>query len=365
MSREPVALSVQAGVPQPDNVNRALAGRFRRNRWPDERYVSGILHGDRVALSRAITLIESSRPEDQEQAERILEACLPSTGRSIRVGITGVPGVGKSTLIEALGTHLTQKLGHKVAVLAVDPSSQVSRGSILGDKSRMESLATDPNAFVRPSPSGGSLGGVARKTRETILLCEAAGFDVVLVETVGVGQSEAAVHGMTDFFLLLMLAGAGDELQGIKRGIMEMADMIAITKAEGDNRLRAEAAKREYENALHLFPPNPSGWAPRVRLCSAVEGTGVAEIWEEVLRYVELTRGNGYFEHNRRRQAREWMLETIRYALEDQFFGDPAVRRAMPAIEREVLAGKTSSFAAARRLLNLFRQSASPAEETD
>src|SRR5690606_4551418 len=264
-------------------------------------YVDGILRGDRVVLGRAITLVESALPAHQELAEAILERCLPHAGRSVRVGITGVPGVGKSTFIEALGTRLTAA-GRRLAVLAIDPSSTRTGGSILGDKTRMGRLANDPAAFVRPSPSGGSLGGVARRTRETIFLCEAAGFDTVFVETVGVGQSEVSVQAMVDFFLLLVLAGAGDELQGIKRGIVEMADGIAITKADGDNVKAAQLARSQYRHALHLYPPRPSGWKPHVHLCSALTGAGIENVWRDMEAFFAFTRANGSFEQHRQAQ---------------------------------------------------------------
>jgi len=314
-----------------------------------------VLAGDRVILSRAITLVESDRHEDQVLARTIVEGCLPSAGKSIRVGITGVPGVGKSTFIEALGGTLTSK-GRRVAVLAVDPSSQVSNGSILGDKSRMTTLATDPDAFVRPSPSRGSLGGVARKTRETILLCEAAGFDTVLVETVGVGQSEAAVHSMTDCFLLLMLAGAGDELQGIKRGIMEMAHVLAITKADGSNVQNAKLAKQQYANALRLFPPSKSGWRPPVVLSSSVDKSGIQDVWNEVLRYVEFTKANGYFTQKRAEQSIQWMQDTIKDSLLEEFYDHPEIAKRLPDLKQQVLEGKASPQKVAEFLLSIFER---------
>src|SRR6056297_2832095 len=291
------ALHVNKGVEQPASINEHALRKFRKRRKPQytlEQYVDGILNGDRTMLGQAITLIESSRLEHMELAQQIIERCLPYAGKSLRIGITGVPGVGKSTFIEALGTQITTS-GHKLAVLAVDPTSERTGGSILGDKTRMEKLAADPRAFIRPSPSGDSLGGVARKTRETIILCEAAGFDTLFIETVGVGQSETSVHSMVDFFLLLMLAGAGDELQGIKRGIMEMADAIIINKAEGDNRQKSLLAKREYENALHLFPPAESGWTPVVRTCSALEKQGIDKVWETIYEYLNFIKNNDYF----------------------------------------------------------------------
>jgi len=357
-SQSKSALSVAKGVDPPPAINPTLARKLGSRKAKDYgkgEIVDGILGGDRIVLSRAITLVESSRSEDRQMAEEIVEACLPHSGSSIRVGVTGVPGVGKSSLIEVLGMHLTDDLGRSVAVLAIDPSSQVSKGSILGDKSRMEFLSANPRAYVRPSPSRGSLGGVARKTRETVLLCEAAGFDTVLIETVGVGQSESTVHSMVDFFLLLMLAGAGDELQGIKRGIMEMADLLAITKAEGANRRRAEVAKREYENALHLFPSKRSQWYPRVLLCSAAESDGIKQIWKAIEEHDCQTKANGYWRLNRTEQAKSWMEETIEYELHDTFMASPSVRRLLPAMESRVLAGTLSPFSAARRLLDAYR----------
>lgn len=316
-------------------------------------YVDGILRGDRVVLGRAITLVESALPAHQELAEAILERCLPHAGRSVRVGITGVPGVGKSTFIEALGTRLTAA-GRRLAVLAIDPSSTRTGGSILGDKTRMGRLANDPAAFVRPSPSGGSLGGVARRTRETIFLCEAAGFDTVFVETVGVGQSEVSVHAMVDFFLMLALAGAGDELQGIKRGIVEMADAIAITKSDGDNATAAARARVQYRNALRLFPAGATGWQPRVLTCSAVTGDGLDAVWQTVLDFVALTRENGAFDGNRREQARRWLRETVEDQLREAFYKHPGVQAALPALEADVTAGRLGSTAAARRLLRAY-----------
>jgi LAO/AO transport system kinase len=278
---------------------------------------------------------------------------MPYTGNSIRIGITGVPGAGKSSFIEVLGNHITS-LGHKLAVLAIDPSSERSGGSILGDKTRMEQLSINPSAFIRPSPSAGSLGGVAKKTREIIYLCEAAGFDVIFIETVGVGQSETAVHSMVDFFLLLMLAGAGDELQGIKRGIMEMADAIAITKADGNNKDRAELARIEYQNALHLFPPQNSRWAPRVQTCSAFESKSIYNIWETISEYMIFIKSNNYFSEHRVEQAKYWMHQTIKENLCDNFYNDSAIKLMIAKVEKEVLAGKISSFEAARSLINEY-----------
>jgi LAO/AO transport system kinase len=350
------ALTVNKGISQPPVVNDESVINYkskRRKKLSIEEYVEGILSQNRTILSQAITLIESSLPKHFEIARQIIEKCLPHTGKSIRIGITGVPGVGKSTFIEVLGNLLTSK-GHKLAVLAIDPSSERSGGSILGDKTRMEKLANHPNAFIRPSPTAGSLGGVARKTRETIYLCEAAGFDVIFIETVGVGQSEIAVHSMVDFFLLLMLAGAGDELQGIKRGIMEMADAIAITKSDGNNIVKANRAKAEYQNALHLFPPSESGWVPKVLTCSAQYNLGIDEIWETISDFIETTKSNGQFNLHRVEQAKYWMHQSIRENLSDNFYKNHSVKIKLSSIEKDVLAGKVSSFEAARSLLSYY-----------
>lgn len=353
---EKSALIVNPGIEQPPIVNEDAIKRFKakkRRLLSVEEYMDGIRSGNITILSQAITLIESSLPQHQELARELVEHCLPLSGRSVRIGITGVPGVGKSTFIEALGSTITSQ-GHKLAVLAVDPSSERSKGSILGDKTRMETLSAEPNAFIRPSPSAGSLGGVARKTRETIILCEAAGFDTIFIETVGVGQSEVAVHSMVDFFLLLMLAGAGDELQGIKRGIMEMADMIAITKADGNNIQKAKLAQAEYQNALHLFPATESGWVPKAVTCSSVYKTGITEIWETVNQYMAFTKANGYFSHRRSQQAKYWMYETINEELKNRFYHSTQVSTMIKWIEHEVTHNKLSSFAAAQKLLDVY-----------
>jgi LAO/AO transport system kinase len=322
---------------------------------PVGRYVEGVLGGDRMVLARAITVIESNLPSDGELAARLLDALLPHTGKSLRVGITGVPGVGKSTFIDALGMHLIGERGENVAVLSVDPSSPISGGSILGDKTRMERLAVEERAFIRPSPSQGHLGGVARRTRETILLCEAAGYRNILVETVGVGQSETAVRSMTDFFLLLMLAGAGDELQGMKRGIIEMLDGMAINKADGDNKAKAERARIEYSGALHLFPASSDGWTPRVFTCSAISKEGIAEVWQMVLEHRELLEGNGSLAKLRNLQALQWMNELTMLGLEELFRGNRAVAERLPLLRDEVHRGRMTPFAASRELLSLFR----------
>ncbi len=324
----------------------------RRKRLSVEDYVSGVLDNDMVVLSKAITLVESTLREDNLLAEQVLEKLLPYTGLSIRIGITGVPGVGKSTFIEAFGKMVTAQ-GKRLAVLAIDPSSQRSRGSILGDKTRMASLASDPLAYIRPSASGSSLGGVSTKTRETMLLCEAAGYDVVFIETVGVGQSETAVRSMVDFFLLLMLAGAGDELQGIKKGIMEMADTIVITKSDGDNRQACDRAKREYQNALHLFPPSASGWYPPVHTCSSTEKTGLQDIWQTIHDYQDQMKTSGLFDENRKRQHIEWMHDIITHALKGAFYSNEKVRQHLAQYEEQVRKKSLPAISAARALLKL------------
>jgi LAO/AO transport system kinase len=325
-----------------------------RKRLPLERYVDGVLAGDRVVLARAITVIESDLPADGDLAARLLDKVLPHSGQSRRVGITGVPGVGKSTFIDALGMHLIRDCGENVAVLSVDPSSPISGGSILGDKTRMERLAIEERAFIRPSPSRGHLGGVARRTRETILLCEAAGYRNILVETVGVGQSETAVRSMTDFFLLLMLAGAGDELQGMKRGIIEMLDGMAINKADGDNTRKAERARIEYSSALHLFPASADGWTPSVITCSSLNGDGIAAVWRMVLDHRELLENSGFLNQRRSRQALEWMNELMMLGLEASFRSDRGVASRLPLLQEEVRRGQMTPFAASRELLRIF-----------
>jgi LAO/AO transport system kinase len=312
--------------------------------------------GNRTTLSQAITLIESNNPQQQATGQQILNSCMSLTGNSIRIGITGVPGVGKSTFIESFGQTLIA-LGKKVAVLAIDPSSQKTGGSILGDKTRMEKLSSNPNAFIRPSASAESLGGVAQKTRESILLCEAAGYDVILVETVGVGQSETEVHSMVDFFLLLMLAGAGDELQGIKRGIMEMADLIAITKADNDNEHKAKLAIREYKNALHLFPPAASGWYPTVLSCSSLTNNGIQEIWEVIEKHEEHFLIKGLKENNRKQQAKYWMKTTIQQMLHSYFKESKVVKEAYQQKEQQVINQLLNPFTAAQELLEIFLKS--------
>ena len=312
-------------------------------------YIAGLLAGQRGMLARAITLVESTLPAHRALAQQVLQAVLPRTGGAVRVGITGVPGVGKSTFIEALGLHLVQELGLRLAVLAIDPSSPQGGGSILGDKTRMPRLTAHPRAYVRPSPAGGSLGGVARATREALLLCEAAGYDVIFVETVGVGQSEVAVHGLVDFFLLLMLAGAGDELQGVKRGIMEMADALLITKADGGNETAARRAARDYESALHLFPPAASGWTVPVATCSALTGAGLPEAWALVQQYVTHTQASGYWPQRRAQQQLQWLDEAVREGLLARFYQQAGP--ALADVRAAVAAGQVSPWAGAEGLL--------------
>jgi len=346
------ALNVTQGVEDQPIVNPYFTRRRKRRLTTDE-YVAGILAGDISILSQAITLIESSNPEHYAQAQEIIERCLPHSGKSVRIGITGVPGAGKSTFIEAVGDMVTS-LRHRLAVLAIDPSSERSGGSILGDKTRMESICNNPDVFIRPSPSAGSLGGVARKTRETIVLCEAAGFDVVFIETVGVGQSETAVHSMVDLFMLLQISGAGDELQGIKRGIMEMADLMVITKADGENIHKAELARTQFQGALRLFPMPESGWRPQVYTASAVTRAGLEEVWKGVEEYLDHIRSNGYYRHNRNRQNKYWMYESINEALRNSFYHDPRIESSIADYEQRVLGDRLSSFIAAKELLEIY-----------
>ncbi len=346
------ALSVSKGVPQPPSVNPRLQ-KIKRRQLSTSDYITGIRNGDRSILGQAITIVESNLPQHVIESRSIIEGCLPYSGNSLRIGITGVPGVGKSSFIESMGTYITG-IGKKLAVLAIDPSSDRSKGSILGDKTRMETLSANDRAFIRPSPSAGTLGGVARKTRESILLCEAAGFDVVFVETVGVGQSEIAVHSMVDFFLLLMLAGAGDELQGIKRGIMEMADLLAITKADGSNQDNAQRARAEYSSALHLFPASDSGWVPEVVTCSSHRNEGMAAIWDKMNAYHEFTTANWYFQKRRNKQSLYWMNESIEEGLKANFFGNSGVNSLLETYRNDVLDNSISPFTAAQRILEFY-----------
>jgi LAO/AO transport system kinase len=350
------ALQEKAGISQPEMISSQSVEHIQQSRklQPSaEELVEGILAGNITSLSRAITLVESTNPTHLAKANAIINSCLPHANQSIRIGITGVPGVGKSTFIEAFGKHLTS-LGKKVAVLAVDPSSTISHGSILGDKTRMEELVKDPNAFIRPSASGETLGGVARKTRETITLCEAAGFDTIIIETVGVGQSETAVHSMVDFFLLLKIAGAGDELQGIKRGIMEMVDAIVINKADGDNLKKAQFAKVEFNRALHLFPAKKSGWTPKTATCSALTSEGIPEVWNTINEFLSLTQTNSYFFQKRKEQNQFWMLETINDQLKSNFYNNPEIQQQLESTKKALQNDEISPFAAASLLLEKY-----------
>jgi LAO/AO transport system kinase len=316
--------------------------------------LTGLKNGDRQTLAESITLVESTRPEDMRLAAELVQACLPFSGKSIRVGITGVPGVGKSTFIESFGKVLVDQ-GMKVAVLAIDPSSSTSGGSILGDKTRMQDLSVNEQVFIRPSAAGVTLGGVARKTRESIYVCEAAGFDVILIETVGVGQSETLVHSMVDFFLLLMLAGAGDELQGIKRGIMEMADALVITKADGDNAKKAQMASREYANAMHLFPPKQSDWTAQSFTCSSYQNENIDKVWQVIESFVNQTKINGWFETHRKLQDKYWLAETLKEMILNDFFGDDDLVDELKKAEEKVFSGELTSFHAAELVYELFK----------
>ena len=349
------ALQEKKGVTAPETVSLKAAKALQNKRsqvLTADSLTSGSLEGNVTSLSQAITIVESTAKKHSDLAEEIIKTCLPHANKSIRIGITGVPGVGKSSFIERFGMLLTahQK---KVAVLAVDPSSSLSKGSILGDKTRMETLVKNPDAFIRPSASGTSLGGVARKTREAIILCEAAGYDIIIIETVGVGQSETAVHSMTDFFLLLKLAGAGDELQGIKRGIMEMADAIAINKADGENLKAAKLAKTEFNRALHLYPPKENGWTPKTLTCSALENEGIEEIWELISAYIAEAKSTDYFQHRRHEQNKFWLLQTIENRLKSDFYENPEIKDALQEQIDLLSEGKVTPFQAAETLLKL------------
>ena len=355
MNDKPSALQEKDGVSKPETTSKASAEKIKKSRARQNsvnEFVTGVLNGNITFLSKAITLVESTNIKHQQKANEILNRCLPHANKSVRIGITGVPGVGKSTFIETFGKYLTAQ-GKKVAVLAVDPSSSVNKGSILGDKTRMEALVTDENAFIRPSPSGTSLGGVAQKTRESIILCEAAGFDTIIIETVGVGQSETVVHSMVDFFLLLKLAGAGDELQGIKRGIIEMADAIVINKADGENKQNAKIAKVAFNRALHLYPLKESKWQPKVLTASALHNSGIEEIDNMILTYIAITKENAYFNKKRNEQNKFWLLSTIEQQLKTNFYQNPKVKNALEEEIDNLENGKTTPFNAAKRLLDL------------
>jgi len=341
------------GIPGQSSVAVPRKSKPRRRRLTIDEYVAGVLAGDRNVLGQAITLVESNAQAHFDMGQEVLRQLLPHTGNSIRVGITGVPGAGKSTFIEALGLHLCAQ-GRKVAVLAVDPSSTVTRGRILGDKTRMELLSRDLRAFIRPSPSGGTLGGVARKSRETILVCEAAGFDVILVETVGVGQSETTVRSMVDFFLLLMIAGAGDELQGIKKGIMELADALLVNKADGDNKIRANAARADYNRALHYLAPATEGWRTKAYTCSALNGEGIDAIWKVIDDFRQHVTSNGAFAKRRQRQTLDWVYSMVEEHLRASFFNHAGVASIRADVEYAVIEGRLPPTVAAQQLIHKY-----------
>ena len=348
-------LTVNEGVGSQAIVNPYISrGRYRRRQLSVAEMTEGIVKGDVTVLSQAVTLVESVNPQHYAMAQEVIERCLPYSGKSVRIGISGVPGAGKSTSIDVFGIHVLDTHGGKLAVLAIDPSSERSKGSILGDKTRMEKLAQHPDSFIRPSPAAGSLGGVARKTRETIILCEAAGFDKIFVETVGVGQSETACHSMVDFFLLIQLAGTGDELQGIKRGIMEISDGIVINKCDGDNVDKCHHAASSFRNALHFFPPHESGWTPKVMCYSGFYGYGIKEIWDMVYEYIGFVKANGYFDYRRNEQAKYWMYESINEHLRNNFYHNTVMREQLRVAEGIVLRGEKTSFAAANDLLQSY-----------
>lgn len=355
-SEEYKGLTVNSGVVQPAIVNPYLS-RFRKKRaqlLSAGEYAERIIKGDVSILSQAVTLVESVLPEHQALAQEVIEKCLPYSGKSVRIGISGVPGAGKSTSIDAFGVHLLENYGGKLAVLAIDPSSEKTKGSILGDKTRMEKLSVHPKSFIRPSPTAGSLGGVARKTRETIILCEAAGYDNIFVETVGVGQSETACHSMVDFFLLIQLAGTGDELQGIKRGIMEIADGIVINKADGSNIDKAQLAATHFRNALHLFPKPDSGVSPKVLCYSGFYEIGIDEVLKMIFDYIDEVKKNGYFQYRRNEQSKYWMYESINEHLRNDFYYNPTVKNMLGSLSEQVLDGHVTSFVAAKRLLDAY-----------
>lgn len=341
------------GMPGEKSASGEKPAPIRRKKLTVDDYVQGVLSGDRTILGRAITLVESNSPAHHEQAQEMLKKLMPHTSNSIRIGVSGLPGAGKSTFIEAFGNYLCD-CGSRVAVLAVDPSSSITRGSILGDKTRMEKLAHRPEAFIRPSPTGGTLGGVAGKSRETMLVCEAAGYDVILVETVGVGQSEVAVRSMVDFFLLVLITGAGDDLQGIKRGIMELCDTVLINKADGDNKPRAMAAKVEFEQVLHYLQPATEGWSTRAHACSSITGEGIPELWDIITEFRKKTGSAGVFEKRRRNQSLEWVYTIIHEYLRAGFFKHPAVREIIPQIEEAVKKGDMSPTRAVNQLVKRF-----------
>ncbi len=354
-SKEFAGLQVNQGVVQPSNINPYLKrARFRRHEMSVGEMVEGIVKGDVTILSQAVTLVESVNPNHQKKAQEVIDKCLPYSGNSVRIGISGVPGAGKSTSIDEFGIHVLDRFGGKLAVLAIDPSSERSKGSILGDKTRMEKLSVRKESFIRPSPSAGSLGGVARKTRETIILCEAAGYDKIFVETVGVGQSETACHSMVDFFLLIQLAGTGDELQGIKRGIMEIADGIVINKCDGNNVDKCHLAATNFRNALHFFPAPDSGWMPKVLCYSGFYGTGVKEVWDMIYEYIDFVKDNGYFDYRRNEQNKYWMYETINESLRNNFYNNELIQKSLQEYEQRVLRGEKTSFAAAHDLLDIY-----------
>lgn len=354
-NQEYKGLQVNAGIEQPSIINPYLKrGRFRRREYSVDEMVEGILKGDVTILSQAVTLVESVNPDHYAKAQEVINKCLPYSGNSIRIGISGVPGAGKSTSIDQFGCHVLNRTGGKLAVLAIDPSSERSKGSILGDKTRMEKLTQRKEAFIRPSPTAGSLGGVARKTRESIILCEAAGYDKIFVETVGVGQSETACHSMVDFFLLIQLSGQGDELQGIKRGIMEISDGIAINKCDGNNVDKCHMAATSLRNALHFFPMPASGWTPKVLCYSGFFGNGIKEVWDMVYQYIDFVKANGYFDYRRNEQAKYWMYESINEQLRNSFYNNSIIQECLSKAEDKVLGGEMTSFTAAQQLLDTY-----------